>query len=110
MSLCRLLPGGFDAKLTVDLAVSRCNHIGNLLADIRKCKMQAEEEPAGKGIESVGEFAARQLGVHYLKRYFLLIAYRVFLEHRGSKKGSFGDWMQSQKELAHLADHLTLDS
>ncbi len=158
-----MLPGGFDAKCTVDSAIACCGpQIGNLLADVRKCHMQtgklgaasgpaampvgpgdaeggaaakkllpaagedavassvtgseaagaavaaaaaeadqikkkaAEEEEAerqrkkkaedaggsaaaaaltSKGADTL-QFAARQLGVHYLKRYFLLICYR----------------------------------
>ena len=44
----RLLPGGFDAKCTVDSAVACCNQIGNMLADIHKCRLQTGKT-AGHG-------------------------------------------------------------
>eukprot|EP00197_Chlamydomonas_leiostraca_P007983 CAMPEP_0202863826 /NCGR_PEP_ID=MMETSP1391-20130828/4304_1 /ASSEMBLY_ACC=CAM_ASM_000867 /TAXON_ID=1034604 /ORGANISM="Chlamydomonas leiostraca, Strain SAG 11-49" /LENGTH=1425 /DNA_ID=CAMNT_0049543499 /DNA_START=116 /DNA_END=4393 /DNA_ORIENTATION=- len=120
MSLCRLLPGGFEAKLTVDRAISLASPIGNLLADIAKCKGTADA-PMTPAKASSGEasyvvsaasdrhFAARQLGLHYLKRYFLLITYRTFLEQGGMRKGNFAEWMATQKELGHLLHTLTLD-
>ena len=60
--------------------------MGDLLKDIQNCKAQAEA-PAAPAADTPGgaalavaplgpQFAARQLGLHYLKRYFLLITYR----------------------------------
>jgi hypothetical protein len=34
-----LLPGGFDAKLTVDRAIALVSTVGNLLNDITRCKV-----------------------------------------------------------------------
>jgi hypothetical protein len=34
-----LLPGGFDAKLTVDRAIALVSPVGNLLEDIHRCKV-----------------------------------------------------------------------
>jgi hypothetical protein len=68
--------------------------------------------------------------VHYLKRYFLLIAYRSFIDQaaatgpaaaagvgggRGAGGGgqgaagpSFVKWMEERRELGHLLGHLDL--
>ena len=146
MALCRLLPGGYDAKSTVDSAIQSCSEqIGDLLGDIRKCHFQTGKmgQPSGPSALPVGpgdaenggggsapvapvapkpavdaaakgagtdnlQFAARQLGVHYLKRYFLLITYRIFLEKVGLRV-TFGDWVNQQPEIAHLLHHLKLE-
>lgn len=77
MSLVRLLPGGMEVKNAVDSAVDRCSAIGNLRSDIAVCKHTAEAAPQGSSNDPGSTaWAARQLGVHYLKRYFLLIAFR----------------------------------
>lgn len=39
MALCRLLPGGSQAKQTVDGAIAAVQPMGNILADIRQCKV-----------------------------------------------------------------------
>ncbi|KAG2430310.1 hypothetical protein HYH02_013787 [Chlamydomonas schloesseri] len=121
MSLCRLLPGGFEAKLAVDAAVAAiAKQVGDLLKDIQNCKAQAEAPAAppaaganpgaALAVAPLGpQFAARQLGLHYLKRYFLLITYRCFLDHSAYKLCGFADWVAQQPELHHLANHLTLD-
>eukprot|EP00878_Enallax_costatus_P006221 GHUV01006524.1.p1 GENE.GHUV01006524.1~~GHUV01006524.1.p1 ORF type:complete len:1656 (+),score=579.22 GHUV01006524.1:267-5234(+) len=77
MSLARLLPGGSEVKAQVDDSVDRCSAIGNLRDDIKACKHTASAAAPGQ-TEDPGStaWAARQLGVHYLKRYFLLIAFR----------------------------------
>jgi hypothetical protein len=38
MSLSRLLPHGMEVKQLVDAAIDRCERIGNLRADIKRCK------------------------------------------------------------------------
>ncbi|GFR48167.1 hypothetical protein Agub_g10003 [Astrephomene gubernaculifera] len=127
MSLCRLLPGGFEAKLAVDGAISAvAKEVGDMLRDIHDCKAQAEAPgPAttaaaaatsggGTAVPAVAllgpQFAARQLGLHYLKRYFLLVTYRCYLDHGAFRRCSFADWVRQQPELHHLANHLTLDT
>ena len=150
MALCRLLPGGYEAKSTVDSAIQSCSdNIGDLLGDIRKCHFQTGKmgQPSGPSAVPVGpgdaenggggaaapappkpaadpvlqmaakgagtenlQFAARQLGVHYLKRYFLLITYRTFLEKVGVVPSlSFGEWVNQQPEIVHLLHHLKLE-
>lgn len=87
MSLVRLLPGGMEIKDAVDSAIDRCSAIGNLRADIAVCKHAAEAAPqASSNDPGSTAWAARQLGVHYLKRYFLLIAFRWV--HKDKKRNS----------------------
>lgn len=76
MSLARVLPGGLEVKTQVDDSIDRCSAIGNLREDIKACKHSAEAAPAQSEDPGSTAWAARQLGVHYLKRYFLLIAFR----------------------------------
>lgn len=118
MALCRLLAGGIEAKLAVDRAIALTRPIGDLLADIKMCKDAAgslPSQPMASDPEAVlratlAHHAARQLGLHYLKRYFLLITYRCFLEQCGTRRAGYADWVEQQKELEHLLSHLTLDS
>ena len=44
MNLCRVLPGGAEAKVVVDAAIDACVAIGNLRDDILRCKEKAEGE------------------------------------------------------------------
>jgi hypothetical protein len=76
MSVVRLLPGGTEVKLAVDDAIDKCSAVGNLRDDIKACKHSAEAAPGLSEDPGSTAWAARQLGVHYLKRYFLLIAFR----------------------------------
>ena len=77
MSVSRLLPGGMEVKAAVDTAIDQCSSVGNLRADIKACKHLAEAgPPASSEDPNSTAWAARQLGVHYLKRYFLLVAFR----------------------------------
>jgi hypothetical protein len=49
----------------------------NISAEAAAAKEEAEDDASAisKGADTL-QFAARQLGLHYLKRYFLLICYR----------------------------------
>ncbi len=85
-----------------------------------------------KGADTL-QFAARQLGLHYLKRYFLLICYRrerarcpsvwsrrgdcddcavhrrTYLDSPGLQFTlRFDEWVHTQPELEHLLHHLSL--
>jgi len=103
----------------------RCSQIGNMRDDIKACKHIAEAAPSAANEDpQTAAWAARQLGVHYLKRYFLLIAYRSFLDTAGVGVGgaeeggegagvgeaSFVRWMEDRKELGHLLGHLSLET
>jgi hypothetical protein len=53
--------------------------------------------------------AAKRLGAHYLMRYFLLIAFRAFLQDwfddRASGRGdemTFSSWFEQKEELGHM--------
>jgi hypothetical protein len=128
ISVSRLLPKGTEVKGAVDEAIDRCSQIGNLREDIKACKHIAEAAPSFIDDPQTAAWAARQLGVHYLKRYFLLIAYRSFLDTAGAEpaggaaevaeggeaagggRASFVKWMDERKELGHLLGHLSLET
>lgn len=116
MSLCRLLPQGFEMKLSVDSAIDMCRQVGHLRYDIRKCKHFMDNAPSpvlGEGGARVSDLTAvRQLGVHYLKRYFLLVCFRAYLEQHDANSAtcSFRDWMDERKELHHMCTNLQLEA
>jgi len=57
------------------------------------------------------QYAARQLGIHYLKRYFLLLCFRTYLSLGiNPVTKPFDKWVAGQRELQHLLNHLTLDT
>ncbi|KAI8474087.1 MAG: inositol hexakisphosphate-domain-containing protein [Monoraphidium minutum] len=116
ISVSRLLPKGMEVKAA----------IGNLREDIKACKHIAEAAPgAATEDPQTAAWAARQLGVHYLKRYFLLVSYRSFLDQTGGAPdgggttpppdaaagaASFVRWMDERRELGHLLAHLDLET
>lgn len=111
MSVARLLRNGWEMKQAVDTAIDCCSKIGNLRLDIKHCKRTMEAAPAPTMEQPLNErWAARQLGIHYLKRYFLLIAFRTFLEHPDAPGQSFADWEAARPELHHLVSQLDLDT
>ena len=112
MNLCRVLPGGAEAKSAVDEAIDACEAIGNLRDDILKCKQAAENEDEATMNDPSVAAAARRLGFHYLQRYFLLIAFRVFLDSpgaRGSAPVAFSEWVAQRKEITYLLSTLELE-
>jgi hypothetical protein len=106
MNLLRALPRGGDAKKAVDDAIERCQSIGSITQDILECKKISEEESIDQVDPADASFAKR-LGLHYLQRYFYLIAFRAFLES-GSHE-NFSDWVGDRKEISYLASVLTLE-
>ncbi|WIA11258.1 hypothetical protein OEZ85_011384 [Tetradesmus obliquus] len=116
MSVARLLPGGLEVKGAVDAAIDRCSAIGNLREDIKACKHNASAPGQSSDDPGSMAWAARQLGVHYLKRYFLLIAFRCYLVQRqraeqlGRTAPDFTKWVEDRRELGHLMHHLNLDT
>lgn len=111
MNLCRVLPGGTEAKAAVDEAINACEDIGNLRDDILKCKQAAENENDEmiQQDPSVAA-AARRLGFHYLQRYFLLIAFKVFLDGAGARgQVAFSEWVAQRKEITYLLSTLELE-
>ena len=117
MSLLRALPRGTDAKEAIDEAIDRCTSIGNIMHDILQCKVISEDEagfdgPAGLHLGDA--LFAKRLGLHYLLRYFYLIAFRAYLYdmERKSLHGngvSFRQWVDGRKEISYLASSLRLE-
>ena len=116
MNLCRVLPGGAEAKASVDKSIDACENIGNLRDDILHCKQMAESD-AIDGMENPTAAAeaasARRLGLHYLQRYFFLVAFRAYLDtlnaSGGFKKPVFSDWISTRREIGHLLSTLDLE-
>lgn len=54
MNLCRVLPGGAEAKAAVDEAIDACEMIGNMRDDIMRCKQATDGELRGKEREELG--------------------------------------------------------
>ncbi|KAF5832016.1 hypothetical protein DUNSADRAFT_12232 [Dunaliella salina] len=92
----------------VDQSIGAVSSMGNILEDIKQCKETADAAPDTllqadpQAVVNSSHSAARQLGLHYLKRYFLLIAYRCYLESGGSNQYGFDKWMKQRRELEHL--------
>lgn len=96
MHLCRVLPNGFECKAAVDAAIDACIHIGRLREDILSCIHAADSDPQ-----------THQLGLHYLERYFFLIAYRCFMDSH--EEESFSAWVSNRKELSYLLSSINLE-
>ncbi|KDD74204.1 hypothetical protein H632_c1491p0 [Helicosporidium sp. ATCC 50920] len=106
MNLCRVLVRGLEAKAAADAAVDRCANIGNLRADVEECRRRASE--AGGDPQDV--IAARRLGLHYLQRYFYLIAYLGYLDCPvETRQPLFSQWMSERRELRYLLETLELE-
>lgn len=61
--------------------MDQCSSIGNIRDDIHECRdMAGSASQAGAQDPTSAAWGARQLGIHYLRRYFLLIAFRCWLE------------------------------
>ena len=79
----------------------------------------AEQDDAGSGRAAPqAAAAARRLGLHYLQRYFFLVAFRAYLASRpgggggGSGDGDgplFSEWVAQRRELTYLASTLELE-
>ena len=129
MNLCRVLPSGGEAKAAVDAAIegSVGESIGNLVSDVYACKQATEEERIGggnnvdgsttsssssvSGMEAYFEkkYAAKRLGIHYLKRYAFLIMFRVYLDKGLESGANFTRFYEERRELKHLLSTLDLE-
>lgn len=105
MNLCRVLPSGGDAKKAVDDAIAQCKHIGNLKEDILKCKQMSEDDNTNASEAT----SARRLGLHYLQRYFYLIAFRAYLESTRLGGPDFSEWVSERQEITYLLSVLELE-
>ena len=112
MSLVRVLQRGPETKATVDWAIDQCGPtVGNLRLDIFECRRLAVQQSARGSEDPLEEelspqTIARGLGNHYLRRYFLLIAYGAYLlDTEGS---SFVTWVHKRPEIKHLLGTLSI--
>ena len=109
LQLRSVLGDGSEAKRRVDLVLEACGRMQNLRTSIETFK---------KAIESVDvaeEARGRALhhGIHYLQRYFNLIAYASYLreEYNTSThqlQSTFESWMKSRDEIRHLHNSAAL--
>jgi hypothetical protein len=81
--------------------------------DILQCKIISEDDGAVGLLPGDASFAKR-LGLHYLLRYFYLIAFRAYLyeaerKQHGSDAVSFRQWVDERKEISYLASSLRLE-
>ena len=87
---------------------------GNLRDDIWKCKQAAAPAvpptpfPKMSGQQSTA-VAARQLGRHYLQRYFYLLAVRAYLTADPRGTSTFARWFAERAELKHLLSTMAAD-
>ena len=78
IALIRLLKHGPVAKEAVDRALDMCGSAGDLRRDIAACRVRA----ADPQLDSSQRTAAATLGVNYLRRYLLLVAFAAFCLRR----------------------------
>ncbi|CAG9460890.1 unnamed protein product [Pedinophyceae sp. YPF-701] len=112
-SLVRVLPRGAECKAAVDEAARRSARIGSLVHDIAECAHVVQEGRERKREatpqtphDTSRVSVARQLGLHYLKRYFYLITFASYL--REAPGVPFSSWVHSRLELKHLMSNLSL--
>ena len=109
MNLCRVLRAGADAKEAVDAAIDACAGIGDVRRDINACRAAAAGEGAADALR-LESSAARRLGLHYLQRYFLMIAYLGYMEAVPPPRDvSFANWMAERRETKYLLSTLDLE-
>ncbi|AAZ13106.1 hypothetical protein, conserved [Trypanosoma brucei brucei TREU927] len=107
--LKRTLTGGREAKHRVDLVIEACSTMQNLRTAIEFFALQVQspdvtEEQRGR---------AHHHGVHYLRRYFNLIAFAAYLEEEydAMKKRvrcSFSRWLAQRRDVTTLCDSAAL--
>ena len=92
-----------------------------LWADCLRALLAADE--GGAGGEPQAAAAARLLGLHYLQRYFFLVAFRAYLleaergapgapgaQAQAQTQGTpFSEWVAERRELTYLLSTLELD-
>ncbi|CCW72255.1 unnamed protein product [Phytomonas sp. Hart1] len=104
VQLKRVLPLGRQAKLRVDLVINSCAMMQNLRTTIESF-VEAARSPDNN---EVTRAHAHHAGVHYLIRYFNLIAFEVYLEEcydrtRRRMTITFEEWMRQRPELGSLS-------
>ncbi|GET88818.1 hypothetical protein, conserved [Leishmania tarentolae] len=109
VQLKRVLTQGRTAKYQVDLVLEACSKMQNLRTAIEAFAIAVSSPDT---IES-GRARAHHAGVHYLRRYFNLIVFAVYLQEeydRISKRmrRSFTDWMATHPEISTLLESCAL--
>ena len=105
-----LLSDGKRSKHNVDLVLEACDRMQNLRTAINVWKVQMESTDTTE--EARGR--AHHHGVHYLQRYFNLIAFSSYLSEEydpesGTLRSSFVSWMEMRPEITNIHDHAALE-
>jgi hypothetical protein len=109
LQLRSVLTDGRDAKLRVDLILEACSRMQNLRTAIEGFALQI----SSPDVTEEARARAHHHGVHYLQRYFNLIAFTSYLEEEFDRKAlkfrkSFEQWMEERPELTALHNTATL--
>lgn len=103
-NLVRVLPDGPGAASKVDAVIDKCK-FGNIRQDIMRCSAIARAS-AGTADEKGRGDQARRFGLHYLQRYFFLVAYQGYLQ--AEEEESFSEWSAERKEIPYLHSQLSI--
>lgn len=109
VQLKRILAEGRTAKYQVDLVLEACSKMQNLRTAIEGFAISV----SSPDITESGRARAHNAGVHYLKRYFNLIVFAVYLqeEYDRMSKGmrrTFVDWVALHPEVTALLNTCAL--
>ncbi|KAG5504474.1 hypothetical protein JKF63_04926 [Porcisia hertigi] len=109
VQLKRVLVQGRTAKYQVDLVLEACSKMQNLRTAIESFAITMSSPDTTEA----GRARAHHAGVHYLKRYFNLIVFAVYLQEEYDRmlkrmRRSFTDWMSTHPEICALFDSCAL--
>ena len=102
-NLVRVLPDGPEAMAKVDTIIDKCK-FGNIRQDIKRCAVTARAD--GSAASKKDRRHARRFGLHYLQRYFFLIAYQSYIQSGNNE--SFSAWSAERKEIPYLHSQLSI--
>ena len=103
-NLVRVLPDGPGAASKVDAVIDKCK-FGNIRQDIMRCSAIARASGGAADEKGRGD-QARRFGLHYLQRYFFLVAYQGYLQ--AEEEESFSEWSAERKEIPYLHSQLSI--
>nr|CCD14361.1 unnamed protein product [Trypanosoma congolense IL3000] len=109
LQLKRALSGGREAKHRVDVVIEACSRMQNLRTAIEVFALQAQSPDVAE--EQRGR--AHHQGVHYLRRYFNLIAFAAYLEEqydpmKKNMKCTFSYWLTQRRDITVLCESAVL--
>ncbi|KAG5478759.1 hypothetical protein LSCM1_06163 [Leishmania martiniquensis] len=109
VQLKRVLAQGRTAKYQVDLVLEACSQMQNLRTAIETFAIAVSSPDTTES----GRARAHHAGVHYLKRYFNLIVFAVYLQEEYDRmlkrmRRSFTDWMSAHPEILALLNSCVL--